>query len=47
MTLIVGPNALAKDANTLPDRVAAGTAVRLPLPEPLQLTGQVLGFIND
>ena len=45
ITLAVKKGALAKDANSLPDAVKAGTAQRWVLPEPLQLTGQILGFL--
>ena len=45
ITLAVRKGALAKDANSLPDSVQAGTAQRWVLPEPLQPTGQILGFL--
>ena len=44
ITLAVGPKAQPKDANTLPERIKAGTAQRFALPEPIQLTGQILAF---
>jgi hypothetical protein len=47
ITLLVGPGAQAADARLLPGRVAdAGDAAayRVVLPEPLLVSGQVLGF---
>lgn len=47
MTLAVGPKALPKDANTLPDRVQAGIAQRHALSEVVRLTGQILAFTSS
>ena len=44
ITLAVAKGMQAKEANALPGMVLAGTAQRYFLPEPLQLTGQILGF---
>jgi hypothetical protein len=47
ITLVVGPGAAAVDSQQLPARVTdAGDAAayRVVLPEPLLVTGQVLGF---
>ncbi|KAG1655683.1 hypothetical protein FOA52_003276 [Chlamydomonas sp. UWO 241] len=44
ITLWVGSDALPRDANKLPERVAAGAAVRYTLGETLQLEGQLLAF---
>jgi hypothetical protein len=46
ITLAVGPGANAPDTNKLPARIAdsGDVAHRVTLPEPLLVTGQVLGF---
>jgi hypothetical protein len=44
ITLVVGEGQQAKDANLLPHKVQEGKATRISLQEPLQITGQILGF---
>ena len=44
ITLAVAKGAQAKDANALPGLILSEAAHRYALPEPLQLTGQILGF---
>ncbi|KAJ9533054.1 hypothetical protein QJQ45_018151 [Haematococcus lacustris] len=44
VTLVVGANAAAKDANLLPQRVAEGKARRIPLAEPVLLAGPILAI---
>jgi hypothetical protein len=44
ITLVVGEGQQAKDANLLPQKVQEGKATRVPLQDPLQITGQILGF---
>ncbi len=47
VTLAVAEGASAKDANALPGRVASGEAKRVELPEPLVLSGQILGVARQ
>jgi hypothetical protein len=47
ITLVIGEGREAKESNRLPELVAEGKAQRLLLPEPLQLSGQVLAFVTD
>lgn len=44
ITLAVAKGAQARDANALPGLVLSEAAHRYVLQEPIQLTGQILGF---